>query len=234
MSGSLRGAAKGALTGAITGGVAGHLSSSGASFKDATYRVAVSAAGGCAAGEVSGGNCNDGARKAAMAQAVMVSMEVYSGYKHSLKAAEGNPVVKFYGEGVRDANVSNVGESIEVGELSSSSDLAGKSLDKLNVEEAKKLIEEKVNGEYINQGKIWIKNGTVKFSIGTENAQWLQSVGRIPGMNSMAIFHDKWMANVVAKNSLFLAGTIFPSMYLNYTALGLGQYKYYLGNLKNE
>ncbi|MBY0418560.1 MAG: hypothetical protein K2W88_10935, partial [Pararheinheimera sp.] len=201
MTGNLRGATKGALTGAITGGVAQHLSGAGTSLKDAAYRVAVSAAGGCAAGEASGGNCSDGARKAALAQAVLVSMEAYSGYKHSLKAAKGDPVVKAYGEGVHDPKVPNVGESIEVTRDSANQHLVGRKLSSLKADEVAALLRENVDGTLINAGKLWMEDGVAQFRFGTEQDFWMRAAAKVPGMNSMAVFHDKWMAKISASSS---------------------------------
>jgi RHS repeat-associated protein len=234
VSGNLRGATKGALTGAITGGVSQHLSASGTSFKDASYRIAVSAAGGCAAGEVSGGNCSDGARKPALAQAVLVSMEAYSGYKHSLKAAEGDPVVKAYGEGVHDPKVPNVGESIEIARNSANKHLIGTKLKSLSVADVTALLEEKVGDRYINVGKLWVEDGVAQFGFGTEQDFWMRAVAKVPGMNSMAVFHDKWMANISASSSLVLVPTIAPALYGNYMALGTSSYKYYARNIRDE
>ena len=234
ISGNLKGAAKGFLTGALTGAVTGHLADSGTSFKDAAYRTAVSAIGGCAAGEASGGNCSDGARKAAMAQAVLVSMEAYSTYRHYLKGSEGEPVVKTYADGVHDPKVSNVGKSIEVLEKGDNNAFIGRKLSSLTVDEATKILQESVDGDLINSGKLWIDGNTVKFGLDTEQAAWLQTVAKIPGMNSMAVFHDKWMANIKANNSLVLATSIAPALYVNYTALGLSSYKYYARSINHE
>ncbi|HAK16160.1 MAG TPA: hypothetical protein DCM65_07895 [Acinetobacter junii] len=161
-------------------------------------------------------------------------MEAYSTYKHNLKGSEGEPIVKAYGKGVQDPQVSNVGKSIEVIEEGSSSALIGRKLSSLTVEEVTKVLQESVDGNLINSGKIWLDGSSIRFGFGTEQAAWLQSVSKIPGMNSMAVFHDRWMAKIAASNSLILATSIAPALYVNYTALGFSSYKYYSWNLSDE
>lgn len=59
----------------------------------------------------------------------------------------------------------------------------------------------------------------MKFSCGTEGHRHFISIARnVPDMNSMAVFHDVWMANLNAQNTFFLAGTILPAVYVNYNA----------------
>ena len=99
----------------------------------------------------------------------------------------------------------------------------------------KGFLQETDGDTFINKGKLWIdKNGEVAFSQATEAAGWLQGVAAVPGMNSMAVFHDRWMAKLGATNSLVLGGTIAPAMYGNYVALGTSSYKYYARNLRDE
>lgn len=52
-----------------------------------------------------------------------------------------------------------------------------------------------------------------------------------PGMNSMAVFHDVWMAKWNVTNAVVLGVTIVPAAYMNYEALGFSYYKYLSGEL---
>ena len=76
MTGSLRGALRGAFTGAIAGAAGGYANfGSVSSWGDAAKRVGVAALGGCASGKASGGSCGKGARLAAYAQMIALSVD---------------------------------------------------------------------------------------------------------------------------------------------------------------
>ncbi|WP_415837749.1 RHS repeat-associated core domain-containing protein, partial [Shewanella denitrificans] len=78
-TGSLKGAFRGALTGAISGAAGGYANAGAVSgWGDAAKRIAVAAAGGCGAGKASGGSCSQGAKLAAVSQAItMGAGELY-------------------------------------------------------------------------------------------------------------------------------------------------------------
>ncbi|MCF1459083.1 MAG: hypothetical protein LPH21_16540 [Shewanella sp.] len=79
VTGSIRGAFKGALTGVIAGAAGGYANFGAiSSFGNAIKRVGVAAIGGCGAGATSGSGCKDGAKLAAITQALtMGASELY-------------------------------------------------------------------------------------------------------------------------------------------------------------
>jgi RHS repeat-associated protein len=223
-TGSFRGALKGAFGGAIAGAAGGYANfGSVAGWGNVAARISVSALGGCAAGKASGGSCGQGAKMAAMMQSLSVGMEMYSKYKPTWKTADGESVVKFKGDGVQNDAASNIGKSIEVVKDGTADHLVGRSLSSLTAEEANLLLRN--NSE--NFGKITVNNSSVRFTWDTEGSRILSSVANnVPGMNSMAVFHDVWMAKWNAQNALLLGGTVVPALYINYQALGLGYQRY--------
>ncbi|WP_238787894.1 hypothetical protein [Vibrio navarrensis] len=80
--GALRGAAVGAITGAI-GAYNGLSPTKG--WLDATRKVAVAATGGCATGKIVGGSCSDGAKFAALSQAIILGFEYMKNATDSYK-----------------------------------------------------------------------------------------------------------------------------------------------------
>lgn len=189
-------------------------------------RVAVSAAGGCLASSTSGGACNKGARKAALMRALSIGMEKVSGYKPTLKTSDKGGVVKFVGDGVENSNASNVGKSIEVIKGRGADHLVGRELSSLTAEEAKLLLD----NNPLNEGKISIEFGNVNFSWDTEGSRAFSFAAKnIPGMNSMAVFHDVWMAKQNATSAFYLGVTIAPALYVNYEALGFSYYGHLYG-----
>ncbi len=56
-------------------------------------------------------------------------------------------------------------------------------------------------------------------------------LGKVYGMNSMAVFHDYWMADAGIQNSLLLGATIIPAAYINYIGVGGDYYRNLYGNL---
>lgn len=73
---SFRGALKGSLSGAIAGAAGGYANFGFTQgFTDAVKRVSVAALGGCASGEISGGSCGQGAKFAAYAQVIALSVK---------------------------------------------------------------------------------------------------------------------------------------------------------------
>ncbi|MDX3773806.1 RHS repeat-associated core domain-containing protein [Chromatiaceae bacterium AAb-1] len=227
-SGNLKGAVRGAFSGAIAGAAGGYANfGSLGGVGDAVKRIGVAALGGCGAGKASGGDCRKGAQTAALMQSMTVGMEAYSKYKPTWKTAEVEGVVKFKGDGVENSGVSNVGKSIEVIKGEGADHLVGRSLSSLTPEEAQLLLR---NEE--NIGKLFIKDGSVRFSRVSEGSRPFTAIAKnAPGMNSMAVFHDVWMANWNAQNAILLGATIIPAMYVNYTALGVGHYGYLYDSL---
>ncbi len=199
-----------------------------AGLGDATARIGVSALGGCAAGKASGGSCSRGARIAAMMQALSVSMEMVSKSKPTWDVADGKGVVKFKGNGVEKPSVSNVGKSIEVVKGKGADHLVGRSLSSLTAEEVQLLL----SNNLLNQGKIIVDGGLVRFSWDSEGSDTFTRIANsAPGVNSMAVFHDVWMAKWNVNNAFILGGTIIPAVYINYEALGLSYYNYLSGEL---
>lgn len=163
---------------------------------------------------------------AAMMQALSVGMEMVSKSKPTWDTAEGE--VKFKGDGVENPSVSNVGKSIEVIKGKGADHLVGRSLSSLTAEEAQLLL----SNNPLNQGKIMLDGGHVNFSWDSEGSSAFTRVANTtPGMNSMAVFHDVWMAKWNVNSAFVLGGTIVPAVYMNYEALGFSYYKYLSGEL---
>lgn len=136
-------------------------------------------------------------------------------YKPSLKTSEGGSAVKTSGEEIYSQDVSNVGMSIEIPAEYDKSGIIGKKLNELTRDDVGKLSQ--INS---NEGKTswdFVGNKPVFGSL-TENAGWLKNVSNIPGMNSMAVFHDVWMPNI-DPNRAVLIGSIVPAMAATYTAV---------------
>jgi hypothetical protein len=109
MSGSLKGAIRGAFTGAIAGAAGGYANFGDVSgFADAAKRVGVAALGGCASGKASGGSCGKGARLAAYAQIVALSVKHMSKTTDDLK-------MKSCGKGGSICNYNDKGELLTDG-----------------------------------------------------------------------------------------------------------------------
>lgn len=231
VTGSLSGAAKGALTGAIMGGVTGALSGTGTGLSDSAYRLALSAAGGCAggcaAGAASGGSCSEGAKLAVIAQSLSIGMEMYSHHKPTWKGADGEAVVKAKSDmGVHNPSVTNVGQSIEIDTIQypKAASLVGRKLSSLTKAEINILNESGVSESLMS----W-SGGSANFGLGTE--YHLGKLGVVPGMNSMAVFHDYWMASQNVQNFGYLAGTIGIALPINYISLGVENYNYVYRNI---
>ncbi|EJS4042741.1 RHS repeat-associated core domain-containing protein [Vibrio vulnificus] len=97
--GALRGAAVGAITGAI-GAYNGLSPTKG--WLDATRKVAVSATGGCATGKIVGGSCSDGAKFAALSQAIILGFEYMKNATDSYKLRScrgGHSICKYNKDG---------------------------------------------------------------------------------------------------------------------------------------
>ncbi|MGX1110793.1 hypothetical protein ACSSVW_000172 [Pseudoalteromonas sp. MBR-15] len=194
-TGSLTGALRGVFTGTIAGGYANFGSVSG--WGDAARRVGIAALGGCGAGKASGGSCGKGARMAAMMQALSVGMEMVSKSKPTWDTAEG--------VGVENPSVSNVGKPIEVIKGKGADHLVGRSLSSLTAEEAQLLL----SNNPFNQGKIMLDGEHVNFSWDSEGSSAFTRVANTtPGMNSMVVFHDVWMAKWNVNSAFVLGATI--------------------------
>ena len=106
--------------------------------------------------------------------------------------------------------------------------LVGRSLSSLTAEEAKLLL----SNNPLNQGKIKLDGGHVNFSCDSEGSSVFTRVANTtPGMNSMAVFHDVWMAKWNVTNAVVLGVTIVPAAYMSYETLGFSYYKYLSGEL---
>jgi RHS repeat-associated protein len=223
VSGSLKGALRGAFTGAVLGGVGWLNANSVNSFGEAARQVAIAGVGGCATGAGTGGSCREGAKLAAMAQSLKVGMELVSSYEPTWKSADGEGVVKLEGDGVENSSFSNVGKSIEVRKGSVGEYLVGRKLSSLTAQEAQLLIDTNP----LNKGKLFVDGSSVTFGWDTEgSALFSGAANRILGTNSMAVFHDVWMARQGVTSAFYLGATIVPAAYVNYNALGLSYYDY--------
>jgi hypothetical protein len=214
---------RGAFTGAVLGGVGWLNANSVNSFGEAARQVAIAGVGGCATGAGTGGSCREGAKLAAMAQSLKVGMEMVSSYKPTWKSADGEGVVKLEGDGVENSSVSNVGKSIEVRKGSVGEYLVGRKLSSLTAQEAQLLIDTNP----LNKGKLFVDGSSVTFGWDTEgSALFSGAANSILGTNSMAVFHDVWMARQGVTKAFYLGATIVPAAYVNYNALGLSYYDY--------
>jgi len=65
--------------------------------------------------------------------------------------------------------------------------------------------------------------GSSKHVFAQENGPAMQAVGKVPGMNRMAYFHDQWMLDTsnLAKLPLYTQLTIPVAMVISYTATGV-------------
>ena len=153
-------------------------------------------------------------------------MEKLSTYKPSWATADGDAVVKFKGDGVENARVSNVGKAIEVLRGGKAAHLVGRRLNSLTQQEMQLL---RAN----NATKLHYVNHAWEFKWDTEGSALFSAIGkRIPGMNSLSVFHDVWMAKQNVQSSLVLATTIAPAMVINYQAIGVGYYDYLYDSLQ--
>ena len=233
-SGSLNGALKGAFSGAIAGAAGGYANfGSVGGWDDAAARVGVAALGGCGAGKASGGSCSKGARLAGMMQSLSVGMEMYSKYKPTWARPTEGAKVKLEGTGVYNSNSTNVGVSIEVPKIrpegmSNAQYTKLRNLVGTNLDELSMLQRSNLSGLAINSGKF---TDTLQFGMTTEAK--LGGFGTIPGFNSMAVFHDVWMAKGNVQSAFMLGVTVVPAMYINYQALGVGYYGNLYDNLSN-
>jgi RHS repeat-associated protein len=224
-TGSIKGAAQGALVGTIMGATTGFVGYGGVNnFGDFSSKLAASSVGNCAAGEISGGSCGQSVKSSLFSTSISLGMTWYMGnygykYKPSWDSSDGEPVVKVAGDGVQDPRVTNVGMSIEIPYSKETRDIIGKKISELTRDDFAKL------GQYApNTDKIrWdfqSNHAITNFGIldMTENAGWLQAASKIPGMNSMAIFHDVWMAKTNPSQAI-LMGTIIPATTATYYSL---------------
>lgn len=62
----------------------------------------------------------------------------------------------------------------------------------------------------------------------------MRAAAEFPGMNSMPVFHDNWMADISASIGFVLAATIALALHGNYMTLGFTSYKYYARGLQDE
>lgn len=82
-----------------------------------------------------------------------------------------------------------------------------------------------LNNSGVSKSLVSWNNDTASFGLGTEyNLGFLGDY--VPGMNSMAVFHDYWMASQNVQNFGYLAGTIGIALPINYIGLGTNYYDY--------
>lgn len=208
---------------------------------DSKIRLSLSAVGGCAAGAVSGGSCGEGAKLAVIAQGLKIAMDSYSGYKSSLKTSKGNAVIKLEGNGVENNSVTNTGTSVEVklGSTAVTNGLVGRDVATLSEDEVKMLQNSLVKKDSMNFYSWSAESRGVVFDSSNVN-YWISeystplnwSSRNLNGFRAFSVFHDKWMTNWNINNSGVLIATIAPAMGAQYYALGVGNYHYYMNNLK--
>ncbi|MGI5309465.1 RHS repeat domain-containing protein [Rheinheimera sp. WS51] len=226
-TGSLRGAVNGAISGAATGAASGAISGMGVSNKDILKRMAISSAGGCAAGAASGGSCKKGANMAALSQSLSISIEMYTTSKPTYKTPSNkNGTFKPSDKAIVDEKycvycdvVDSDSNNIGVGLRANAGEIVGS----------------------------LTPNDTHWKSI-AEGGPGSRALASIPGFNSGAIFHDvfvghiertigmhQWSSNAQLIGGLFTNQmTIIPGIALNYVALGVKDYEYYYNNVKNN
>jgi hypothetical protein len=77
----------------------------------------------------------------------------------------------------------------------------------------------------------WGKSG---LQFGWDTEARLGILGKVHGMNSMAVFYVYWMAKAGVQSSLVLGGTIAPALHINYVGLGVNSYKYYYRGIRDD
>jgi hypothetical protein len=222
---SIKTGLKGAATGAITGGFGGWANyGRTGSWVDMTKRVAISSAGGCAAGEVSGGSCSKGAKLAAAAQALSIGIEKFTTHKPTYKTPDSKSGVYKMDDSLIESdycpacdsapNANNVGSATKTDVLS------------------------KVGQPVPDAGFLSIKEGSA-------GSRMLAS---IPGFDSGGVTHDittgyiqralgvPSLTGITKSIAEFATNqtTIAHVIGLNYYAAGVGSYNYYLNNLEER
>lgn len=215
---------KGAVTGAITAGF-GSWANAGTTggWVDMAERVAISSAGGCAAGEVSGGSCSKGAKLAAAAQVLSIGIEKFTTHKPTYKTPDSKGAVYKMEDKLIDAD------------LCPTCDVSSANVN--NVGQATKTFDPDMVGSAVP---------TDKLGLMSEGGAASRALASIPGFNSGGVTHDIFVGYVERATgissltgttktvvSLFSnQATIAPVIGLNYYAAGLGSYHYYLNNLE--
>lgn len=222
---SIKTGLKGALTGAISGGF-GSWANYGQTggWVDISRRVAISAVGGCMAGEASGGSCSNGAKLAATAQALSIGIEKFTTHKPTYKTPDSKSAVY------------KKDDSLITSDLCQACDVPNPNVN--NIGSAAKTTGSNV-GQFVPDA------GWRSIAEGSAGSRALAG---IPGFNSGGVTHDIFVGYLerasgvssmtgITKTvaSLFTNQfTIAPVIGLNYYAAGLWNYDYYLNNLKEK
>ena len=239
-SGTLKGALRGAFTGAVLGGTSYANANSVTSLGEAARQTAISAAGGCATGAGSGGSCGEGARLAAMAQTLKISLDHLAGDVSTLKASEGEAVVKPGGQ-LKIARLAN-GKSVDVLNRAIDNTGMGVTVDDPNygflvgktVSESKRIL--------IQMGKDPTKILSNLGAMG-ESGGFMSFISQnIPGVRASSVTHDIGVGVIERALSMenvwygtaFTVGSIPPSFALQYAGFGAYNYNYYYHNLTKE
>lgn len=234
------GALRGAFTGAIAGAAGGYANFGAVGeIGDAAMRVGVSALGGCAAGKVSGGSCSQGAKLAALAQALKIGMDTFSGDNSSYKTSEGEAVVKPGGalkakmlaEGKNvdwiNKDVTNTGMGVTIDDPKLEF-LVGKS-----VSEAKSILASMGRSDMLT-------NATSAIGEAGSGMRWLSE--NVGGFSSSSVMHDGLVGSIERTlgmentwyGTVFTVGSIPPAFIAQYAALGVGSDYYYSKNLRRN
>jgi len=237
---ALRAGFRGGFTGGISGGFGGYAGGFSNTALGVAGKIGASAVGGCAAGKASGGSCNEGAKLAAMTQALKVGLDGLAGEKSSLKTSDGEAVVKPEGQvkvdmlargenvDVIDSSVDNTGMGVSVSDPQYAY-LVGKP-----ISEAKSLL----NQVGKNPADILDNLGGAG-----ESGRFMSFISRnVGGVRSASVMHDR-AVGVIERSSgledtfagtLFTVGSIPPAFAAQYAAFGAYNYGYYLDSLTEK
>ena len=240
-TGSLSGALRGAFTGAIAGAAGGYANFGAVGgIGDAAMRVGVSALGGCAAGKASGVSCSQGAKLAALAQALKVGLDTLTGDNSSYKTSKGEAVVKPGGQlkvnmiknrkavDWINKDVTNTGTGVTINDPDFIQ-LVG-----MPVSEAKKWL--------ISNGHTNVVLHGAASSISEASSAMRWSSENIGGFRSSSLMHDGGVGIIERAfgmentwyGTAFTIGSIPPAFIAQYAALGVGNEYYYSKNLRRN
>lgn len=191
---------------------------------DMAERVAISSAGGCAAGEVSGGSCSKGAKLAAAAQALSIGIEKFTTHKPTYETPDSKSAVYKLDDSKIENSYCPTCDAADgvnnVGSAAKTKDLA-------------------MVGQRVPDTEL---------SLISEGGAGSRALASIPGFNSGGVTHDIFVGYIERASGVSsltgitktVAGlftnqfTIAPVIGLNYYAAGLGNYDYYLNNLDDR
>lgn len=236
-TGNLTGALRGAFTGAIAGAAGGYANFGAVGgWGDAAMRVGVSALGGCAAGKLSGGSCSQGAKLAALAQALKISLDYVADDNSSYRTSEGEAVVK--PGGALKAKMVAEGKNVDWVNKDVTNTGMGVTVDdpKLEFLVGKPVSEAKIILARMGRSDV-LTNGTSAIGEAGEGMRWLSE--NVGGVRSSSVMHDRLVGFVERAlgmentwyGTAFTIGSIPLAFIAQYAALGVGSDYYYSKNL---